>query len=100
MKPEVDKVSRLLQEEFEYQYKEAYEKIKIKMAEAAIALDEAVRISEEYGVPFYADVSIIGQSYKPKSFDDKFPSIDYDFVEDVTGTSANYVGWQTSQICY
>jgi methionine aminopeptidase len=65
-------------------------------------LDAAVNISEKYGIPFSTNISFISQNYNPKSRSKKYPDLDSDFLESVTGTygSEDDYGWQHSAVCY
>lgn len=78
---------------------DAHKRIEEKMDKARAALDEAVQISEETGIPFSASVSPLSQSYIPNSLSEKFPDVDRDFYSDITGTWGEYEGWQHSAVC-
>lgn len=82
---------------------EAGNLINEKLAIASKAIDEAEVIAEQYGVPFSAGVSPLGQSYFPASTGDKFPDVDSDFINDITGAYHSEYGgegWQHSAVCY
>ena len=78
---------------------EAQERIDAKMSEARKALDEAVKISEETGIPFSAGISPLSQSYIPNSLSDKFPELDKSFAYEVAEAYGEYEGWQHSAVC-
>lgn len=78
---------------------DAHRRIDEKMAIARAALNEAVKISEETGIPFSASVSPLSQSYIPDSLSEKFPDVDRDFYSEMTGASGEYEGWQHSAVC-
>lgn len=71
-----------------------------KLAIARAALDEAVAISEETGVPLSADVSPLSQSYIPQSMQEKFPDVDREFMTELAGGYGEYDGWQHSAVCW
>lgn len=78
---------------------DAHKRIDEKMSVAWAALNEAVKISEETGIPFSAGVSPLSQSYIPESLHEKFPDVDRDFYSDITGAWGEYDGWQHSAVC-
>lgn len=78
---------------------DAQKRIREKTQEAHKALQEAVEISEETGIPFSAGISPLGQSYIPNSLSEKFPGVDREFYGDVAGASGEYEGWQHSAVC-
>lgn len=78
---------------------DAQRRIDEKLAIASAALDEAVAISEETGVPFSAYISPLSQSYLPNSFSEKFPELDSLFANDLAGAYGEYEGWQHSAVC-
>jgi len=78
---------------------DAHKRIDEKMAIARNALNEAVKISEETGIPFSASVSPLSQSYIPDSLSEKFPDVDREFYSDLTGAWGEYEGWQHSAVC-
>lgn len=76
--------------------------IEAKMEEACKALNEAVKLSEKNGIPFRANISFLGQSYIPKSFENKFPDVDLDQALEYMGawrTDFQETGWAHSSIC-
>jgi hypothetical protein len=78
---------------------DAQNRINEKLRIARAALDEAVEISEETGIPFSAGVSPLSQSYIPNSLSEKFPDVDRDFYSEVAGAWGEYEGWQHSAVC-
>lgn len=90
----------------EIKFKEAVEQatkeINVHVKNAREELKKAVEISEKYGVPFYSDVSLLSQSYRPSSFDDKFYELneEHDLMfELLTDGLPVQSGWQQSMIC-
>lgn len=95
-------------EKFEKQNEEAQNKINEQMEIASKAIGQAVKISEEYGYPFYG-LSFLTQKYTPTSFQNKFES----FIESLKGSDDEFIealreefeiyeddyGWQRSDIC-
>ena len=102
---EEEKEPTELEKEFEKIANDAQTKIDEKLKEAGQALEEAMKISEESGVPFSSDISFLSQSYIPTSFKKKYPELSIEFVTSVTGayTSYNddfsYGGWEHSAVC-
>lgn len=90
-----------LEREFRVAIPSATLRIDEKLALASKYLDEAVAISEEAGIPFSASISFLGQSYTPTSLENKFPELEREFVNDLTGTynEYGYAGWEHSAIC-
>lgn len=93
--PEDSEVERA----FRLAMNEAQSRIDEKMEEAWKAVNEAVKISEETGIPFSAGVSPLSQSYIPNSLAEKFPGVDREFYSDVSGAYGEYEGWQHSAVC-
>jgi len=90
-----------LEREFRKAIPSAISRIDEKLALASKYLDEATAISEETGIPFSASISYLGQSYTPASLEKKFPELERDFVNDLTGTYNEYggAGWEHSAVC-
>ncbi len=63
------------------------------------ALSEAVKLSEEYSIPYHFSISPLSQSYGPCSLKNNFPDLDEEFIESVTGEFARRDGWQHSAVC-
>jgi hypothetical protein len=78
---------------------EAQERIEEKLRAAMAALREAEKIADEAGIPFSAGISPLSQSYIPSSLEEKFPNVDRDFINDITGSYGEYDGWQHSAVC-
>jgi hypothetical protein len=76
-------------------------KAHIKAAQQAILL--ATDLADTHGIPFFTEVSEIGQPYIPYSFRDKWADLDPNYVSDLTEIEASELarngGWSTSQIC-
>jgi ribosomal protein L14E/L6E/L27E len=87
---DLDQEDSALEREFRNVATEATTKIMEKVRAASKLLQEAVDISEQYGIPFSSEISFLGQPYKPASFEDKFGDIDDDFVDSVTGAYCEY----------
>lgn len=87
-----------LEREFRLNVATAQKLIDAKMAEADAAIDEAVKIAEQYGVSFSASVSPLSQTYKV-ALPEKYEELDSDFVNDLTAYG-EYEGWQHSAVCY
>lgn len=97
---ELTPVDSTLEREFRLTYYSARDKIAEKLAKADKLIDEAVALSEEYGVPFSAYVSPLNNSYFPRSMEEKFPEIDLVFVSELTEASNEYgSGWEHSAVC-
>lgn len=97
-----------LEKEFKEAVEKATEEIDKYLKEASEALEKAVEVSEKYGIPFYTDVSPIGQSYRPESFEKKWSKlikddedeIDEEQIYDLLGDYLpEYEGWQHSMVC-
>lgn len=98
---EVDPRDSDLEREFRNAAAPVIELIDAKLDVAHKALREAVALSEEHGIPFYAHVSPLSQGYTPTSFEKKYDGVDSDIVDEVTGTTNNeYGGWTHSAVCY
>jgi hypothetical protein len=78
---------------------DAHEKIEEQLAIARTALNKAEKISDETGIPFYANVTPLSQSYVPASMAEKFPDLDRIFAGEITGAYGEYGGWQHSEVC-
>lgn len=90
-------------EDLELEFMEACNKanhlINKKIEIATKALDEAVSIAEEYGVPFYARISPVGNTYTPIKFKQKYDSIDRDLLSANEIDYSGYSGWEHSAVC-
>jgi hypothetical protein len=66
------------------------------------AIYKAVRISEEYGIPFRAGVSPLWNTFHPDSLSSKWSGVDDQFIDEITDTYNEYpgeAGWQHSAVC-
>lgn len=73
--------------------------IEAKLSQASALLDEAIAISEEHGIPFYASVSELGQQYTPASFKKLWGKVDDKVLEDLDVYPGEYDGWTHSAVC-
>src|SRR5579864_907823 len=85
--------------EFRLALSDAQARIDAEMSKAWAALEAAVKISEETGIPFSAGVSPLSQSYIPNSLGEKFPGVDREFYSELAGAYGEYEGWQHSAVC-
>ncbi len=87
--------------------------INAALRRAVEALDEATDLADKYGIPFYSNISMLGQTYQPKSYDklwnneawrqerDTKDDSEDDLFTQVTGDyPGEYDGWQHSAVCY
>lgn len=91
-----------LEARFREAVKEAYLKINKHVAAARKELDEAVKVSEEYGIPFYPDVSPLYQGFRPRSFYEKWREVldrEDDLAYELLEGIPQYEGWQHSMVC-
>ena|ERR1700678_2819724 len=92
-------------DELEAEFKKVFEKhaqeINDQLEIASLAIAKAEKLSEKYGLPFYAQVSPLSQNYWPASFDEKFGGLDPNFVNDLTEAynADGDSGWRHSRIC-
>ncbi len=84
---------------FRLSYQDAQARIDVEMEKAWAAIQAAVKISEETGVPFSAGVSPLSQSYIPNSLQEKFPDLSREFYSELAGAYGEYEGWQHSAVC-
>lgn len=89
--------------ELEHQFRttanEIMNKINEKLALASKYLGEAEALADEHGIPFSSNISPLGQSYSPESFETKWEGIDKEMMQEVTGTYNEYSGWEHSAVC-
>ena len=78
---------------------DAQNRIDEKLSEARRALQEAVKISNETGIPFRASVSPLSQCYIPESLSEKFPDLDKSAAYEMAEAYGEYDGWQHSAVC-
>jgi hypothetical protein len=98
---ESEENTEALEKEFLSARDKAMDLIEKKIAKAHKALDEALDIAEEYGVPFYSSISPLSQNYTPDSFYEKFGPIE-DIAGEISGyenSPGEYGGWQHSAVC-
>jgi hypothetical protein len=66
-------------------------------------LRAAVELSDKHGIPFFSNVSELGQAYVPNSFSNKWKKLSKELVRDLTEVFPddlkNGDGWSHSQIC-
>lgn len=93
--PEDSEVER----EFRLALNGAQARIDAEMEKAWAAIQAAVKISEETGIPFSAGVSPLSQSYIPNSLQEKFPGVSSEFYSELAGAYGEYEGWQHSAVC-
>jgi hypothetical protein len=92
-----------LEKEFENLVDTIGQEIKDKIDQAETLLNEACALADEYGIPFFTNVSLLGQPYVPEKFGAKWRDLDRDFVTNMTEVMApdlgSSVGWAHSSIC-
>jgi hypothetical protein len=92
-----------LEKEFENLIDSVGEQIKAHIKTAHQALLLATDLADVHGIPFFTQVSEIGQSYVPHSFRDKWLNLDPNYVADLTEIVVeeliNNGGWNTSSVC-
>lgn len=100
---ELDPQDSEIEREFREAVPNGLRQIKKKLEKAEAALQEAVDLSEELGIPFRAGISFLSQSYFPTSLREKFGDIEYQFVSDVSGAWTQWGmdggGWEHSAVC-
>ncbi len=104
-----------LEQKFKAALDEGGKKIEEQLSIAMEAISKAEKISEEYGIPFDAGCSPLGQQYFPASYDKKWgkfdvksdSSLDEDEDEEINLLSKfdlyrndyDGVGWEHSAVC-
>lgn len=96
-----------LEIKFQQIFNEHHNQIQEKLSQASQLIEEAVEISEKYGLPFrpQEDIMWMTPSYIPESFNGKFPNLDYEFWTNLTDACGDFddeigfTGWQQSQVC-
>lgn len=90
-----------LEREFRGKASEVLSEIYRKVSAASKLLTEAVKLSEEHGIPFNSEVSFLGQSYFPASFSEKYGDVNSDIVYAITEASSEHgdSGWEHSDVC-
>lgn len=74
----------------------AKEEIAVHIKDSRAALAKAVVVSEKYGIPFYSSMVDMdrGRRYVPKTFSQKWPTIDYEILSEYDIYSTEDVGWE------
>lgn len=102
-----------LEQKFKDALDEGGKKIREQLLIAVHAINEAEKISEEYGIPFYANCSPLSQQYFPESYDKKWGKFE---VENSSSEDEEYEeinlltkfdlcrneygdGWEHSAVC-
>jgi hypothetical protein len=79
------------------------EQILAHCKDAARSLKAACDLADQHGIPFFTNVSLLGQPYVPETFKSKWGQLDKDFVTNLTDLTTNDLGyaygWATSQVC-
>lgn len=92
-----------MNKDLEKEFNKVVEIAKIKIIEqikiASEALSKAEKISEEYGIPFYAHISPISNTYIPATYNDKWSSLDEEEVNGVYIDPDLSDGWRHSAVC-
>lgn len=88
-----------MERQFRVAVADAQARIDAEMDKAWAAIQAAVKISEETGIPFRASVSPLSQSYIPDSMSSKFPDVDRSFCTEIADAWGEYEGWQHSAVC-
>ena len=92
-----------LEQEFEKLVDSVGEEIRAHVLTATRALKAATDLADKHGVPFFTNVSFLGQPYVPESFKTAWGSLDKDFVTNLTELTSNDLGyaygWLHSQVC-
>lgn len=78
------------------------EEIRSKVEQAEKCIAEACQLADRHGIPFYSEVSELGQSYVPNLFNERFHSLDQKTVAELldmrTWDLDHWRGWKHSQI--
>ena len=92
-----------LEEEFQEIADAVCPKIAEQIQLANTAIRAAIILADLYGLPFYSNVSLIGQPYVPKSFQKKWKDVDPVLVATFTDITVedleSETGWETSSAC-
>ncbi len=90
------------EQEFQELIKDVSERIKANLKKASDYLEEAILISDKYGIPFDAEISSICQRYTPHSINhltDEQKEI-IKTVYSLYEINDYLCGWEQSRICY
>ena len=92
-----------LEQQFETMADSVGAEIQTKLQQAEKLLNEACELADEHGIPFYTNVSLLGQPYVPEAFQSKWRDLDRDFVANITEVASydlgSAYGWAHSQVC-
>lgn len=71
------------------------------LQDARAKVKQAVELSEQHGIPFNASVSLLGNTYYPRTFEEKWGELDRYLVYDLTKAYNEYgdAGWSHSAVC-
>jgi hypothetical protein len=77
--------------------REIYDKVEA----ASKLLDEAEELANKHGVPFYGQVSPLGQAYIPRSFQERFAGLKPEIAEEIAHMEIDGYGngWERSALC-
>jgi hypothetical protein len=98
---DLDPEDTQLEREFRTSATSVLDEIQKKVAAGAKLLEEAVALSEAHGIPFNSEISFLGQSYFPESFQEKYGDVNSDIVYAITEATSEYgdAGWEHSDVC-
>lgn len=91
--------------ELERDYRKIYwsnsDRIQEKLDQASQLVKEAISISEQTGIAFDTDISLVRNAYFPRSKLIKFLDLDNEFISNITNAYNDYdsIGWQHSAVC-
>lgn len=88
-----------IEREFRLTMIDAQARIDTELEKAWQCIQAAVKISEDTGIPFHAQVSPLSQSYFPNSRSQKFPNLDREVCSELARAYGEYEGWQHSSVC-
>lgn len=90
-----------LEREFLRTFNAVHDKIQENLHQASLLIEQACQLADDNGIPFKPKFPLCGfkMSYIPQSYEDKFPKLDRDFMNNLTDAYGGYEGWQTSQVC-
>jgi hypothetical protein len=90
-----------LEQKFENAINEGKVKIQHQLDIAYGAIRKAEKLSEEYGIPFYAGCSPLSQQYFPESYDEKWGLLSEETLEEFGYSKNEYgnTGWEHSAVC-
>ncbi len=95
LKKELERRANSLEEEFKQTAALAQFEIKKQLNIIEKAMQEAIKISETYGVPFRSNYSPLSpRTYIPHSFEVKWKTLNSDAVEDICDATCGEAGWE------